>query len=136
MEAALFHDAEALIASYLRGALVPYVGAIHVATDVPNPRNDDEGFIRLIRTGGPAMNLVADSPQITLEAWAYSGERAMEIMSYARALIFALEGSYYNDIAFYRVAEFSGPISQPDPDSDVNRYVWTFIIGVRGTTLT
>ena len=135
MEAALFADAEALICSYLRGALVPYVGAIHVSTDVPNPRPDDEGFIRVIRTGGPQMNIVADGPQLTLEAWCYSAERAAEIMAYARALLHALEGSYFNNVAFYRLTEFTGPQNTADPDSSVCRYTWTFRIGVRGIPL-
>ncbi len=135
MEAALFHDAEALVCSYLRSALIPYVGAIHVSTDVPNPRPDDEGFIRIIRTGGPQMNIVADGPQLTLEAWCYSGERAAMIIAYARALIHKLEGGYYNNAAFYRVTEFTGPQNSSDPDSDVTRYVWTFRIGIRGMQL-
>lgn len=135
MEAALFPDAEALICSYLRGALIPYVGAIHVSTDVPNPRNDDEGFIRVIRTGGPQLNVVADGPQITLEAWCYSAERAAEIMAYARALLHALEGGYYGGSAFYRLTEFTGPQNSDDPDSDIPRYVWTFRIGIRGSEI-
>lgn len=135
MEAALFVDAEAAICGYLRGALIPYVGAIHVGTDVPNPRPDDEGFIRLIRTGGPAMNIVADGPQITLEAWCYSAERAAEIMAYARALMHRLEGSYYGGSAFYRLTEFTGPQATNDTESDVCKYVWTFRIGIRGTAI-
>lgn len=135
METSLFHDAEALICGYLRGALIPYVGAIHVSTDVPNPRPDDEGFIRVIRTGGPAMNIVADGPQLTLEAWCYSGERAATIIAYARALLRALEGGYYNGASFYRLTEFTGPQNSSDPESDVTRYTWTFRIGIRGTAL-
>lgn len=134
MESAIFPDAEALLSSYLQSQLPALVGSVHVGTEVPNPRNDDEGFVRLIRTGGPRMNLVADSPQITLEAWAYSADRAYEIMKYARALVHALEGSSYNDTAFYRLSEFTGP--QYQPENDIPRYAWTFIIGVRGSQLT
>lgn len=137
MEAAIFPDAESLLTSYLRTNLAnPNLlnESISVTTDVPNNPRPEE-FIQIIRTGGPRMNIVADNPQITIDCWALNEERAYEIASYARALIEALEGSSYQNVAFYRMNEFSGPFSNPDPDSNIPRYTWTFTIGMRGTQL-
>lgn len=133
MQAVLYPDSEALLTSYLRTAIDPFfIEPIHVGTDIPNPRPSE--FIRLFRTGGPRMNQVADNPQITLEAWALNEDLAYDIMSHARALIIALVGTAYQGIAFYRMEEFSGPQLLID-ESETPKYVWTFVIGVRGEAL-
>ena len=134
MQGVIFPDSEALLSNYLQANLPSLIGSVHVGTEVPNPRNDDEGFIRIIRTGGPRQTLVSDGPQITLEAWAYNAERAYQIITNARALLHALEGTSYLGAAFYRMTEFTGP--QYSPSEEIPRYVWTFIIGVRGVQLT
>lgn len=136
MEAAVYPDSEAIICSYLRTYLPPLINEVtfQVSTDIPFERPEE--FIRLMRTGGPAMNIVADRPQITIECWAMNEDRAYEIAKYARALIARLEGNVFSNTTFYRMDEFSGPISNPDPDTpEQARYSWTFTIGVRGTQL-
>ena len=129
MKASIFPDSESLLVQYL--AL--NMPGIHVGTDVPNPRPDSTGFIRLLRTGGPSFNLVADGPQITMEAWHEEAEQAYVLIAQARALINKLPATVFNDVAFYKLTEFTGPQQSPDPESDIHRYVWTFRIGVRGT---
>lgn len=131
---AVFPDVEALLTDYLRTNLA-FMDSMHVSTTVPNPRLEE--FIRLMRTGGPRMNQVADRPQITIECWAMDEARAYEIAKYARAYLHKLPGSTHGGVTFYRLDEFSGPILDSDQElSDMPRYSWTFSIGVRGTSLT
>jgi len=135
MQTVVFPDAESVITSYLRNQITPYIGdTIHVGTDVPNPRPEE--FIRLIRTGGVVQTQVSDGPQITLESWAMNEDRAYEIAKYARALVSRLQNDVWNGTTFYRMQEFSGPNSNPDDDSEMARYTWTFIIGMRGIPFT
>lgn len=130
---AIFADSEALLTSYLRDKLSSE--SMHVSTNVPNPRLEE--FIRIMRTGGTVMNVVADRPQFTIECWAMNEERAYEIAALARAHIHALEGTVWDGATFYRMDEFSGPILTSDVElSDMPRYSWTFTIGVRGSTFT
>lgn len=134
MNPVLFFDAEAILCSYLRAELIALVGTMHVGTNVPTDNFDGE-FVRLIRTGGPKQTQVSDNPQITIECWARTEDRAFEIATNVRALLIGLQSTSYGTTTFYRMFEFTGPQNNPDPDSDQPRYSWTFTIGCRGEAL-
>ncbi len=131
MISAIYKDAESLICSYIRTTLPGFWGEeVWVSTDVPNPR--EEVFVRFIRTGGPPMNVVADRPQITVECWSINEEQAYTLAANVRYLLTLLQNEVWEGATFYRMDEFSGPINDPDAESQQARYKWTFTIGVRG----
>lgn len=105
-------------------------GSVAVVSRVPNPR--PTSFLRVFRTGGPRMNLVADDAQVTVEAWASTDTAAHDLLQAARGLIVAARGTVVDGTTVYRVAEVSGPAWLPDPLSDQSRYTQTFTVATRG----
>lgn len=111
--------------------LVQFVAArtgVRVGTRLPKTLSAE--FVRLWRTGGPALNRVLDRPQVTFECWAGSSVRAAELAAdVRRALLNDLGG-----LPLVRgVEEMTGLHYDPDPDREVERYSFTFIFRVRGT---
>lgn len=129
MEPVVFPDATALVISWLSVHLVE-----PVTSDVPNPR--PEAFVTVDRTGGPRRNLIADNPQITVEAWGATKEEAHDLAQAARAYVHTLLGETVNGAFVSRVDELSGPANLPDPLSDQPRFSQSFSLVVRGEVLT
>lgn len=101
-----------------------------VVSRVPNPR--PTAFVRVMRTGGPRMNLVADDAQVTVESWADEDTDAHDLAQVARALVVAARGTVVDGTTVYRVTEVSGPAWLPDGISDQPRYTQTFTVATRG----
>ena len=123
----VFPDAAAAVTSRLGDEL-------DIETDhkVPNPRPDE--FIVVRRVGGPRRDLVTDEATLTIEAWAQTEEAAHDLAQLARAHVHAMAGTTEGDARVYRVGEFAGPASLPDPESDQPRYTLTVTVAVRGAT--
>ena len=124
----VFVDAEAILCGYLEDRV-----GVPVQTEVPNPR--PASFVRVIRTGGPRLNQVADNPQLTIEGWAATETAAHDLLQLARSHVHGLAGTVQGDVAIYRVNEFAGPANFPDPETGQARYSFTVQIAMRGRTL-
>lgn len=131
MERIVFPDAVAAVISALNTQL-PALGftGVPVRSKVPNPR--PARFIAVYRTGGPRLNIVVDSAQITVEAWANSQSEAHDLAQAARAILNSLEGTSVGGTLLYGINEFSGPADLPDPESGQARYTWTSSVNTRG----
>jgi len=130
-ERIVFGDIEQLVIDHLDTEL-PAAGyaAIPVSTRVPR---SGATFIRVMRSGGAARDLVTDQPTVIVEAWAPTETAAHTLAQTARSILHACQTS--GDIAgtaCYSVGEFAGPSNLPDPSSKRIRYTATYSIAVRG----
>lgn len=127
----VFPDATAIIIGRLADDLAAeFNETCPVVPRIPTER--PTRFVRVVRTGGPRLNLVADDAQITVESWGDSDEDAHDLAQQCRAIINAMPGTSVDGVAVYRVAEAAGPANLPDPDSAQSRYTQTFTVGLRG----
>lgn len=114
-------DVEALVGSFLRARL-----PVPVSTKVPNPR--PARFIRAWRTGGAASNRVLEEAQVTVTCAASNSVQASDDARAARSLLM----NEYTAMPLVRgVEEVSGPYSDPDPDTNGDRYSFTVRLRVR-----
>lgn len=131
-ELIVFPDAVAVIRSGLLARL-PELGypSTRVVEIVPTPRPSDP-FVRLMRTGGPGASLVIDRAMVTVETWAENPTDAADLAQAVRAVINAMPGTTIAGVPVYRVVEFSGPATTPDPISGTPRMSWTVEVSMRG----
>lgn len=125
-------DVEGLLISYLSTAL-PENGMSVPVSDRP-PQTGVESVV-LYRTGGVRRDLVSDQAQITVDARAARGSRAVEILQLVRALLNDLWGKQINGFAVYDVNELSGPYVSPT-EQDPIRYSQSFLVVVRSKART
>ena len=124
-------DAVVALCIYVRATLIARGLPSWVGTEVPYPR--EERFVRLQRVGGTRRNLVVDQPSIAVEAWAVDEDDAFVLAQLVRAAIHATVGMSLPPAGVvYRVDEFAGPASLPDPDSNQARVTFTVSVAVRG----
>jgi hypothetical protein len=121
-----FPDVEAIVRTYLVNA----TGEI-VTTAVDNPRAAK--FVRIVRTGGPRVDLVTEQAQLTVECWADSSVTAAALARTVRAHLGAIQGRVPGIHGF---TEAGGPQNMPDEVSKQARYRWTVLFDVRGSVLT
>lgn len=126
VELIVFPDPEVLAMGALNTALVGLLPGVAASTKVPKPRPTE--FIRVIRAGGPRETLISEQATIILEAYAATEARAAYILSLARAVMNAQDGTIFG------VTEIGGPANLPDPDRG-ERYTMTLGIRVYGTAL-
>lgn len=127
----VFPDATDVVIFHLADELTAVFGeTAPVGPRVPDPR--PAKFVRVVRTGGARLNVVADDPQITVESWAERDEDAHDLAQHCRAVLHAMPGTSVDGVAVYRVAEAAGPANLPDPESAQPRYVQTFTVALRG----
>lgn len=124
-----FHDALAVIIPEVAADITPAV-----SSTVPKPR--PESFVVLSRSGGPAATPISDGAQITADSWAPTQPEAAELAQEVRASFYRLDGARVDGVQIYRVEEFSGPTSTPDPATGSARYRQTFTVHIRGFALT
>lgn len=93
-----------------------------VSTDIPNPRPAE--FIRVLIVGGEQINRITDRPTVSIEGWANSSERAVQIAGLSRAYVHALENTMLDGVQVGRVRS-SPPVELPYPDTDQSRYTFT-----------
>jgi hypothetical protein len=122
-EVIVFPDVEQLLIDELKPALAARGWAVTVSSRVPSTRPAE--FVRLMRTGGVRRGLVLDDAQVTVEAWAKSESRAVELAQLCRGLLPTFD-------PVYGVAEFSAPANLPDPTTAQVRYTATYRVTVRG----
>lgn len=127
-EPVVYPDAVAVAISWLADQL----GAI-VFPRVPNPRLEQMVIVR--RTGGARLNLVADNPTLTVEAWADSDEDAHDLAQEARAYLLAMRGEIIEGVTVYRTVDVGGPGLLPDPLSAQSRYTFSVSAAMRGSAL-
>lgn len=125
MDIFLMPDAERVLIIHLNANMTP-----PVSQSVPNPRPAE--FLTVRRIGGPRMNMVADHPMVTVEAWAAGPTAAKTLIAQARGIIHAMRATVVDGVPIYRVTEISGPINLPDPESNQSRYTQTFQVMMRG----
>lgn len=127
-DAIVFPDAVAVAISWLTDNLGPIV-----LPRIPNPRLEQMVIVR--RSGGVRLNLVADNPTLTVEAWAATDEDAHDLAQEARGYLLAMRGEVIDGTAVYRTAEVGGPALLPDPLSNQSRYTFSVSAALRGTAL-
>lgn len=105
-----FPDIEADIVDFL----TPIAG-VNVSTQVPADRPAE--FVRAWVTGGSADQRVLDRPTVTVQAWAATGPAASAIASLCRDEFLKRYGA---------PAELTRPYFDPDPETRIPRYTFTF----------
>lgn len=129
-----FPDAAAVAIGYLTEAFAEYDIDVPVHHKVPEVR--PARFVTIVRGGGPRASLVVDRPTLMVEAWAETDADAEDLAQQSRALLHAMRGLTHGGTAIYRIDEFSGPATLPDPDSGQARSVFTLSLLMRGHDLT
>lgn len=130
MELILFGDIEDALRRTLIDDLNAFGRPCPVYITIPNPRPSE--FVIVRRIGGARINLVTDSAQVSIEAYAPTAGRAHSLIQTARTLITAMRGRTIDGQLIHRVVEYGGPALLPDPDSDHARYVITADVEYRG----
>jgi len=127
MAAALpdFGDVEDLLKTWLAEEL-----DVPVVTAVPNPRPD--AFVVVEVVGGTRVDIVADAPTVSVDAWAQSRSAAADLAQAARRHLYAVVGETVDGHTFGAVTELSRPQNFPDPTSGQHRYTATYSLVVRG----
>lgn len=125
-ESVEFPDTVALVLEVLRDA---DDAPAHARVPTPRPVS----FYRVLRTGGPRANLVADGASVVVESWAEDEEQAHVLAQRARTALHAAASTVVDGTPIYRVTELSGPGRLPDPASEQARYTQTFTVMVRGS---
>lgn len=130
-ETIVFPDLEAILVDHIADELDVFGDTASVSVTVPSVR--PSRFVTIRRTGGPRRDLVTDTVQVTVEAWAQTGSGALALAQLVRGIINALPGQTISGVAVYRVQEASGPGLLPDPSSNQMRYSYTTAIDARGS---
>lgn len=138
-------DAEMAVVTYLRSALAtraePYAADVQVTTKI-RPKTSPVRHIRIRRVGGVPYSRVQDSPRIDVQVWYGTDTPADEknrndLALLAWALLKAIRGRAVvlpdgAVVTCYRVLDFSGPQSLPDPADDTKTITaLTVEIGMR-----
>lgn len=119
----VFDDAELLLIGHMeRMWQADQNKQMWVSTDIPNPRPDE--FVRVLLVGGVQANRITDNPTISLEGWAVTPERAVDIIRRSRAYFHALENQMLGAVQVGAV-QSSSPVELPYPDVDQFRYTCT-----------
>lgn len=126
----LYPDAAAMLCTAFAASL-----SVPTGTTVPTDRTDSSTFLLVRRVGGPNRDIVVDDASLAIEAWAPTEAAAHDLLQQARAELHALTGTVVDGVAVYRVQEFAGPASLPDPLSSQPRYTMTVSVSVRGTAI-
>lgn len=129
----LFPDATALAISAIVAGFITQSESVVVDNQVPVPRPVELVTVR--RVGGPIRDLVTDDARLSIETWAATVARAMDLAQLARAFVHAMRGSTVDGYAVYRVTELLGPTELPDPNSTSPRVAQTVQVAVRGAAL-
>lgn len=115
-------DVEALVLTFLR----PVASPSSVSTIVPSTR--PSSFARIFRTGGAAESRVLERAQITVQAWDETTVKAFALASKLRGAIL----NDYTQMPLVRgVTETGGLYFDPDPETGIPRYTFTFELMVR-----
>jgi hypothetical protein len=126
----MFRDPVQLVTDHYRA-----LTAVQVGTRVPNDESFPNGrprlFIRVRRTGGPALSRVLDGPIITTEVWGSEAGDEGDCAELANMLRDYLLGTNGTVAPVRRVEEISGPYYDPDPDTGVPRYSFSSRLFIR-----
>ena len=133
MEAVVYPDAAAVVATFLNAELDTHGDTAPVGSRVPSSR--PSRFVLVRRLGGPRLNRVADNAMLGIECWGTDEADAHDLAQLCRALIHSMTGGTHSTVPVYRVTELSGPGSLPDPLSDNPRFTFTVQVAMRGTAL-
>jgi hypothetical protein len=116
-----FANAQALIITYLRGALASrndaVLSGLIIGASVPPSRAIGSSPLLVVRrSGGPAKTPVQDRPRLDFLCWAATEYKATAIANIIRSLLlYDLPGQVIDGHTVYKPAEFAGPSSYPDP---------------------
>lgn len=124
-EVIVFGDCEAAAITWLNPRLTP----VKVSTEVPSPRPGE--LIKVSLTGGSDPNIVTDQPQLTFECWAATSVRAGDICRLVKAHLRAMAGETVNGVFVRSVRTVGGPVSFPDPETNLPRYQYTAELSCR-----
>lgn len=125
-----YPDVEQVVIEYLRTAFIGRVevflaGAV-VGNFIPSPRPDR--YVSVRRVGGVQVHPTVDLPLVDVQTWAPTWEEAHDLAAWCRAALYTMQLS----TPVYRIRDFTGPTSVPDPLSDQPRYLFTVELAVRG----
>lgn len=117
--------------AFLRAQYAAHSETAEVRSKIPNPR--PAKFTRVRLMGGTRSSVVRYAPMLTFECWAADDIAAESLGILTEALINAWPDI---DSACTNVVEVGGLIYQPDPDTNVDRYVFTKQVYLRSVVLT
>jgi hypothetical protein len=112
-----FRDIEADLVAWLTPT-----AAVETVTEVPATRPAE--FVRCWVTGGSAQQRVLDRPTVTVQSWAATSPAASAIATRCRDAFLARYGA---------AAEITRPYFDPDPDTGIPRYTFSFRVRNRAT---
>lgn len=132
-EVIVFPDVTAIAIGALRTYLTAHALTGDVAATVPTERSIGAGPLVLVRRiGGDTRSIVLQDAVMAIEAWDDEAEDAHDLCQLALGVVSSLAGTVTAGTPVYRVAEITGPLFEPDPESDQPRYTATATVTVRG----
>ena len=125
-EVVSFADVEVTVVAYL----LPLVTNRWPDADVGTARTTSSPvrFVRVERVGGLRVNLVTDEADVAIQCWAKSLDEAADLAKWTRAWVQAAYGEPVSGLSWD--SELGGPVSFPDPDTDLPRYQHTQTVTV------
>lgn len=88
-------------------------------------------FVRVLRTGGAAMNRIQDRATVVTEAWAQTESAAIDLAERCRdTILHGLSGNH-SGVMVYGVEELGGPANLPPAEGGYHRYTMTHEIKTR-----
>lgn len=125
-EVVSFADVEVALVAYL----LPLVTARWPQADVGTTRTTSSPtrFVKVERVGGLRRNLVTDEATVAIQCWAASLDDAADLAKWSRAWVQAAYGEPVSGLSW--ASELGGPVSFPDPDTDLPRYQHTQAVTV------
>lgn len=126
-----FPDVEAAVQDYLTGELAALSDTAAVVNEIPATR--PARMVRVVRTGGPRLDLIRDQAQVTVDCWDKRIDGAHDLGQLCRGLIGAMRYRY-GAVNVYRSDEL-GFSRLVDPDTGSPFYRLNVHITVRGSAL-
>lgn len=133
MVAVMFDDIEKILVGWLPARLAAHGLPVPVSTRIPQPR--PASFVRVLAIGGARRNLIADAPNISVEAWAGTETAASLLARTTRSLIESMAGLIVDGTTVRRSRDLSVPVNLPDPTTAQTRYTFTGTLFVSGVEL-
>ncbi len=130
----VYPDAELLVVEHLRARIAARVDdwaqGVKVGTRTPAASGPGR-YLLVRRIGGTEAMLVVDAARLDVMVWHDAGDWPRgQLAQYARGVLLALPGRTLAGVAVYRVEEFTGPVTMPDPVDDT-RLVTLFSVEIR-----
>jgi hypothetical protein len=127
-----YGDVEQTLVEHLRSELPEHGQAgVIVRTRYPTVQGHPGRLVLVRRVGGAGPRVGVDVARVDVQTWAVDDVKAHDLAHLVRGLIHQARG-----VGPIRgVRDVSSPVSIPDPDTGLDRYVLTVDLTLRGASL-